>query len=151
VIYVAMVLQWLHMLFAIAWFGSSIFVTFVLIPATRRLSAAALADFFKAFGQPRFFAVVGGLTVVFGILRGLVLGITPGSTYGVTFIAALVLGVALTFWGARMTGPNVVRLAEAAVGAPQAAAIATAVRSGYVELGGFAVLLALMAAMRFGY
>ncbi len=152
-IYLAIVLQWLHVLFAIAWFGSSIFIVFVMTPTIRQLSATAQDEYLRAFElvSKRFFPITGGMTVLLGILRGLVLGIQPASPYGITFIAALVLGIALSFWGARVTGPSAELMARTPAGPEKLEAFNRTMRVGYIELGGFLIVLALMVAMRFGY
>ena len=150
---VAIGLTWLHVLFAISWFGASIFSFFVMVPATRLLSEGARSEYFKAYVPTarRYFPVAGGVTVLTGILRGLVLGIAPTTSYGKTFIASLVLGIALTFYGARVTGQNIEKVAEAPAGPEMTAALDHFMRFGWIELGGFAVVLGLMVAMRFGY
>jgi hypothetical protein len=73
-----------------------------------------------------------------------------GSPYGVTWIASLLLGIALVAWGARMTGPDDQGLMEST---PQSvgAAVARITRVGRNEISGFLVILILMIAMRFGY
>ena len=153
VLYAAIALQWLHILAGLAWFGSSIFILFVMVPAVRRLSPDAAGEYLRALEATSkvFFPVVGVLTIVLGIVRGLLLGVAPGSPYGNTYLAAVILGIALLVYGALVTGRNVQRMGTAAAGPEQEAALDRTVRFGYIELTGFLLLLVLMVAMRFGY
>jgi uncharacterized membrane protein len=153
VIYVAIVLQWLHVIAGIGWFGSSIFILRVMMPAVRSMSEAAAGEYLRALEKPSttFFAGIGGATVLLGILRGLVLGITPGSLYGVTYILAAILGIALLAYGGLVTSRNVKRMTAVAGTADFRAAADRTVRFGWLEMGGFLVLFTLMIAMRFGY
>ena len=147
-------LTFLHVLFAIAWFGGSLTVSFLVVPAAGRLDEADQSRWWAAFaaGSTRYFASVAGATILLGIILGVANGVLAllGTPYGVTWIAALVLGVALAVWGARLTGPSVLRIAQAA-SADRAAVVASAQTVGRIELAGFAVLLATMVAMRLGY
>jgi hypothetical protein len=97
-------------------------------------------------------AAVGGTTILLGIIRGLVSGVWSvlGSAYGLTWIASLLLGIGLAFFGARLTGPTVARLASAEH-ANYGAHLTRLSRLGRVELGLFLVLFSMMIAMRFGY
>jgi uncharacterized membrane protein len=152
--WVLFILQWTHVFFAIAWFGSSLTLHFLIAPATSRLPAEQQVAWYRSFGQSSgpLFAILGGLTVLLGILRGLAIGVLSvlGSSYGLTWIASLVLGIALAAWGARMTGRAAQRLMDAT---PQSlgAAVAHITRVGRIEVSGFFVILTLMIAMRFGY
>jgi uncharacterized membrane protein len=153
VVYVAMFVQFFHIVAGIAWFGSSIFIMAVMVPALRRVSAAGRDEYVKALEvtSKRFFPIAGGLTVLLGIVRGLLFGLDLNSAYGKTYVAAAVLGVGLLVYGAVVTGGNVQRMAAAAAGPEQSAALERVARFGRFELAGFFVLLALMIAMRFGY
>jgi uncharacterized membrane protein len=148
------ILQWAHILFAIAWFGSSIAVNFLVAPAAARLSPDDQAGWWTAFGQAstRYFPSVAGATMLFGIARGVVGGVFSAltSAYGLTWLAALVLSIGLAVWGARVTNAAVVRIGSSA-GSEREAAIATAARVGRIEMAGFLLIFTLMIAMRFGY
>src|ERR1700694_5306681 len=109
------VLQWLHILFAIAWFGGSLAVNFLVIPAAALLPAGEQAGWWKAFtaGSVRFFAPVAGATIIFGIGRGIAGGVLSALTtpYGLTWSAALLLAIAVAVWGARVTNTATARIA----------------------------------------
>src|SRR6266568_8815149 len=117
-------------------------------PQTRRTVIEAFA---ARYG--RLVGVVAGVTILLGILRGIAGGVLGGlgSPYGLTWLAAIVLAVAIAaFEGARLS-PAVGRLI-AAGGAEEIAALDERLANyGRIELGGFLVLFTLMIAMRFGY
>jgi putative copper export protein len=148
------ILQFLHVLFAIAWFGASLAIVFLVVPSARRLPAETQVAWWHAFAANSkvIFPALAGLTIVLGIARGIVGGVLGnlGTAYGITWIAALLFGIALAAWGARMTGPNAERLAEAAP-AEVEGRTAQMLRIGSIELAGFGVIFAMMIAMRFGY
>jgi uncharacterized membrane protein len=148
------VLQWLHILFAIAWFGGSVAVNFLVVPAAALLPAAEQAGWWKAFmaRSIAFFAPVAGATIIFGIARGIAGGVLSvlSSPYGLTWIAALLLAIAVAVWGARLTNPATARIATSTA-SDLAANVAAANRLGRIELGGFLVIFTLMIAMHFGY
>lgn len=148
-----MVLQWLHVLFAIGWFGGSLFVTFVITPVARQLPEPAGHEFFSTWAPAarRYFATVAGVTVVLGVVRGLVLGLTFPSAYAITFVLAVLFGIAQAVFGAVGTSRTVERVAALAGGPAFSAGLEEVTRLGWLELAGFAVLLTLMIAMRFGY
>ena len=103
--------------FAIFW-RRRLAINFLIIPAAKLLPEGEQANWWKAFAQasgPIFGAAAGG-TMLFGIARGIAGGVLSalGTPYGVTWIVAIVLTVALGVWGARMTGPAAERLAGSA-------------------------------------
>ena len=85
------------------WFGSQYYTMFVLIPQVRKLPKehgdALLASIRN--GTPRTITLVAATgTIVFGVLRGLLGGALaePTSAYGLTFLAALIIGMAMLGW-----------------------------------------------------
>ena len=81
-----MVVLFFHIAAAIAWFGSSIFITAVMLLALRRMSAGGRDEYIKALtvASKRFFPIAWGLTVLLGIVRGLLFGLDLNSAYGKT-------------------------------------------------------------------
>jgi hypothetical protein len=153
-IWLLFALHWLHVGFAIFWFGVSLAINFLIIPAAKLLPEGEQANWWKAFAQasgPIFGAAAGG-TMLFGIARGIDGGVLSalGTPYGVTWVVAIVLTVALGVWGARMTGPAAARLASSTA-ADVASNLVKITRIGRLELGGFFAIFTLMIAMRFGY
>jgi uncharacterized membrane protein len=152
--FLIILLQWLHVLFAMSWFGISLSFLLLIGPSAAKLSTDQQSAWWSSFAAraPRIFPAVAGATVLFGILRGLAVGVWSflGTPYGVTWVAALVLGIGLAVWGARFTAPAVERLAGSGP-ADLPANVARATRIGMIEQGGFLVIFTLMIAMRFGY
>ncbi|HEX9036534.1 MAG TPA: hypothetical protein VF808_06035 [Ktedonobacterales bacterium] len=108
--WLTIVVQWLHVLCGIFWFGSRFVVTFILLPAMRRVSQAKQHDFLGELIR-HFVRVEPGLgiaTLVLGILRGTLFGevasfhIVFGTTYGLTWTLSLTLGVAIAVLGGRV-------------------------------------------------
>jgi uncharacterized membrane protein len=105
----ALLVQWLHILSGVIWFGGYVLIDFALWPALLRRPAAAasaiLATLHKSLGP--LMASSGSLVIVLGIVRGTALGPIRsldalfGAAYGLTWLAALILALFLTVWGAR--------------------------------------------------
>ena len=154
-LWVLIVLQWLHILAGIFWFGSAMTAHVIVFPAFRMFPPATRRGIIEAFAARygRLVAVVAGATILLGILRGLTGGVLNmlTSPYGVTWMAAIVLAVGIAaFEGARLS-PVVGKLIAA--GGPELIDALDQRLAGYgkIELGGFLVLFSLMIAMRFGY
>ena len=148
-------LQWLHILAGIFWFGSAMTVHIIAFPAFRKFPPETRRAIIEAYAARygRLVGAVAGLTILLGVLRGLVGGVLSVLTapYGLTWLAAIVLAVAIAaFEGARLS-PTVGKLI-AAGGAEQIQALDERLEAyGRIELVGFLVLFSLMIAMRFGY
>ena len=112
-----LLVQWLHILTGIAWFGGYIFLDFVLWPTLLRLpdqQATFTYAMLSKFAGPMM-ATSGSLVVLLGVARGTWLGPIKsfsflfGSSYGITWLLALAIALILTVWGAgwhdRFIGP----------------------------------------------
>jgi hypothetical protein len=134
--------------------GTAVAVFFVIIPAAKKMPVDAQQAWWQNFavGTKVYFPVLAGLTILLGIGRGIAGDVLSnlGTPYGITWIVALVIGAALGGWGARVSAPSVVRLAESTT-AELPANVARTASTIRVDLAAFAVILALMVAMRFGY
>jgi steroid 5-alpha reductase family enzyme len=95
---------------------------------------------------------VAGANIIFGIGRGIAGGVLSALTtsYGLTWIASLLLAIAVAVWGARLTNTATARIATSTA-SDLAANVAAANRLGRIELGGFFIIFTLMIAMHFGY
>jgi len=149
-------LQGLHVLLGIFWFGGAMFSDMVVMPAVRTLDPAGRQAFLAPYARQarRVIAPLSGLTIVFGLALGFPLGAWSrlGSLYGETFLAGLVLAVGLSFWGAMVVGRGAERLGALAPDSPDLDVAFERFRAGAVaELAGFVVLFVLMVALRFGY
>ena len=159
--------QWLHVVLAIMWFGTVLFSDFVLIPALGTLPLATQRAAVAAIGarSNRIMPTVAGLVILLGILRGTVFGSIRSlealtSTYGLTWLLALVLASGVFLFGLRVIGPSLERLgsiseAEAfnADGTPTARltdALSAVKRNVLLELIGFVAVFTCMILMRFG-
>ena len=112
-----LLVQWLHILAGVIWFGGYVLIDFALWPALLRRPAAEARMTFAALEKyiGPLMAVSGSLVVLLGILRGTALGPIKsldailGTAYGLTWLAALVIALFLSVWGAtwhdRMVGP----------------------------------------------
>ena len=154
-VWVLSVLLYVHVLGAIFWFGSGLTLHLVFIPALGTMSYEAQHPWLQALSgnYSRIIGPVGGLTILFGILRGAFAGVfgSLNTPYGITFVAAFVLAIPVIIVGARFTGPTTEKLA-AATSRDEVLALAKKItRYGRFESGGMAVILALMVAMHAGY
>jgi len=91
---VSAVLAWLHILSAIGWMGSAMFLAMVLGPSTRELPPPSRRDLvLRLFPRfIRYVTVFATLTLVFGVLLGVVLVsdggdlLSPSTTWGLRII-----------------------------------------------------------------
>ena len=129
-------LQWLHVLFGIFWFGSQLYLDLSIRPAIARLTPDAAAVMNDALGTGlarRITVVTSTGTVLLGALRGIAGGVLDAldTLYGLTWLAAFALGLVMvaSIWtrgfGRRVRPP--------------------------LWYGLFLVMFTLMVAMRFGY
>jgi putative copper export protein len=160
--------QWLHVLCGVFWFGGTLYVNFVAIPALRRTRPEYAREATRQLNRQgtRVIEVVAVATIVLGFIRGTVFGPVKsldflfGTAYGWTWLIALVAAIATFLWGLRVLVPAVDRLLENDAawtvtpdGKPTPetqAATAPVVRAGALELIGFAVVFTAMILMRFG-
>ena len=155
--------QWLHILLGILWFGNSLALAVVVIPAISKLPLVRQQEIGDVLGQRglRVFDVVAPAVIVLGIIRGTFLGPIKGlddlgTGYGITWLVALVVATATFLWGRYVIVPSTRRLAQAAVnadGTPSAeleAALDRAKLVTVLELLGFLAVFTCMILMRFG-
>ncbi len=95
--------HWLHILLAVTWFGGHIARVLLVEPAVRTLpeaSQVAFNAYVAKYGTRLYVPVIIGVGIT-GILRGTVFGpvksldVLLGTPYGVTFLVAVVFGIAL--------------------------------------------------------
>jgi hypothetical protein len=156
--------QWLHILLAILWFGNSLSLATITIPALGRLPLVTQQAFGAVAGERglRVIDIVAPGVIVLGILRGTVFGqihdlnAVFGTVYGLTWLVALVVATATFLWGRYVIVPSTRVLSTAPVnpdGTPTAeleSALARAKRVTVLELIGFLVVFTCMILMRFG-
>ncbi|MFL5681041.1 MAG: hypothetical protein ACJ77B_10620 [Chloroflexota bacterium] len=161
------IVQWLHIFLAIFWFGGTLYSDFVLVPALSTLSLPTQREVGGAIGARaiRIIPAVAGGVILLGIIRGTVLGNIKsladlGTTYGITWLVALIVAIGTFWWGYRVITPAIDALNAtddtAAIGrdgkpTPELAArIDDLKRKIGLELVGFVVILTCMVLMRFG-
>jgi uncharacterized membrane protein len=162
------VVQWLHVLFGITWFGASLTANLILVPALSRFSMADQQRFGAAYGAvaEKVLRVAASAVIVLGFLRGTVWGpikgpdVLFGTEYGLTWLVGLVAAVLTFAWAETQITPNLRRLnalqpAEAltADGSPTPALLSVlgaAKRNAALEMLGFFIIFTCMILMRFG-
>lgn len=154
-IWLQSILLYVHILGAIFWFGSGMMLRFFFVPSLNTMAYEAQHPWLQAISSnySRIVAPVGGLTVLFGILRGIstgVLGIL-NQPYGITFVAAFVIAIPVIIVGARFVGPTAEKMAGAGSRDEVLVLARQISRYGWFETGGMLLILALMVAMHAGY
>ena len=158
------VVQWLHVLLAILWFGNSLSLATITIPAISKLPLVRQQEIGAQLGVQgtRVIDIAGPAVIILGLLRGTVFGQIHdlnsliGTAYGLTFLVALVVATATFLWGRFVIVPSTRVLATAPVNpdgtaTPELnAALERAKRVTVLELIGFLVVFTCMILMRFG-
>jgi uncharacterized membrane protein len=160
--------QWLHVLAAITWFGAVIYTDFILIPGITTLPPREQRTAGEAIGRQAVKVIMGAATavIILGILRGTIFGNIKSfdaltTTYGLTWLFALVLSVFTYWWGLKVITPAVERFSSfdvAQATLPDGTAnpamltlIADIKRKTMLELVFFLLIFTAMILMRFGY
>ena len=149
------VIQWLHVLLGILWFGYALSMFFLVSPALAempegqgRITNARIGEIGK-----KVFPFVGMAVLLLGVVRGTLFGpidsleVLFGTAYGWTWLVALVTTIALFVTGARFIGPAFEGLKDAA---DYPAAVQRLRRISMIDLGLFAIVFTCMILMRFG-
>ena len=158
------VVQWLHVLLGIIWFGNSLVLALILIPTLNPMPIPIQRDVGGRYGErsTRIFDVIVPLIIILGFVRGTWLGPIDnvadvvGSAYGITWLLALFTATATFLWGRLVIVPAVRRMnatpLDSAGGATPALVAATdrVKRVVVLELIGFLVIFTCMILMRFG-
>jgi len=162
------VIQWLHVLLGIFWFGSTLYVDFVVIPAVMTLPLEQQRSVSKPLTlfSDRVLIPAAILVIALGLIRGIVFGPVRsldflfGTAYGITFLIAFLAAVATFLWGHFVFGRAARRLETFPLmevmksGGTVALAFAAQVQRvklfALLQLFGFFVILTCMILMRFG-
>jgi uncharacterized membrane protein len=151
-----LIVHWLHILAGIVWVGGYIFMTFALWPALLRRPPAEARATLDTMGPAvgLLMMIAGSLVTLLGIVRGTWLGplksvgVVFSSAYGLTWLVALLLTIALSAYGARSGRSMAERVWDGDQLRPGAAQYVRS--SSALSLVGFGVVLACMVLMRFG-
>ena len=149
------VVQWLHVLLGILWFGYALSMYFLVTPALVELPEAQGRITNARLGEigAKVFPFVGLAVLALGIIRGTLFGPINslddllGTAYGWTWIVALLTTVALFYTGARYIGPTFEGLKETS---DYAGSVARLRRISTIDLGLFFIVFTCMILMRFG-
>jgi len=164
--------QWLHVLFAVFWFGSSMYLDFILLPTMQKIPPASARAVGRAI-LPRMamaMRIAGTAVILLGLVRGYLWGPrVPGgdtfdfsSQYGITWSIAILLAIAIFAIGEGVVGRTARRLYEddtlwgfaTAGGPPSPGFLALTGRlrvAALVQLVLFLAALTCMVLMRFGF
>lgn len=101
------IVQWLHVLTGIFWFGGTLYLNFVVIPSIGVLSIPDQRKLSERIGHlsERTIAPAATLVILLGLVRGIVFGPVRsvdflfGTPYGITFFIGFLAAVATYFWG----------------------------------------------------
>ena len=156
-LWLQIVVTWLHVLAAIFWFGGTLYALFVLGPIVMSLPLQTQVAISRAAAKRAnvIFETLGGITILLGIVRGTLLGPVQspgfllGTPYGITWGIALVLALGVLAWSHFVTFPLGERM-PAAIEAGDTAAMRRVVPLIMLELLGFFAIFTCMILMRFG-
>jgi uncharacterized membrane protein len=161
-------MQWLHVFSGICWFGSILYLDFVVIPAVMTLPLEQQRTVSKALTifANRVLIPAALLTIILGLVRGTIFGpvrswsFLTGTAYGLTFLVASLAAVATFSWGHFAISRAVRRLEAFPLaevmksGGTVALAFAAQVQRVrllvLLELLGFFIIFTCMILMRFG-
>ncbi len=151
-------MQWLHVILGIMWFGSSLYATLVLFPSLANVPLGEQQKIGGLLGQQtsKVIGPVAGGAVLIGFLRGTFFGSLHsldtvfGTSYGLTWLISLLLGIALILWGALIVGPKAQALGAASTPEAYGAIQQRLIFLARIELVGFLAIFTCMILMRFG-
>lgn len=150
--------QWLHVLLGIFWFGSTLYINLVFIPAVLPLSREKQQEIAARISPltTRVLRPTAILVIALGIVRGTVLGPIHSvqdvfsTTYGVTWFVALVGALALFTFIEVVFDPDIRRLNTAKTEAEYDATLGRVKILSVVELIGFFAIFTCMILLRLG-
>lgn len=150
--------QWLHVLLGILWFGSTLYINLVFIPAVMPLSREKQQEIAARISPAttRVLRPTAILVIVLGFIRGTFLGQIHSvpdvfaTTYGVTWLVALVGALALFTFIETIFDPAIKRLNTAKADVEYDAALRRVQVLSVVELIGFFALFTCMILLRVG-
>lgn len=161
-------IQWLHVFFGILWFGSTLYLDVVVIPAVMTLPLEQQRTVSKPLTRfsERVIIPAGLLVILLGLLRGIVFGPVRspdflfGTAYGLTFLIALLSALATFAWGQLVLTRAARRLdtfplaevmkADGTAALAFTAQVQRVKHFGLIELFGFIIIFTCMILMRFG-
>lgn len=152
-----LLLQWLHILGGVIWFGSYVFLDFILWPTIWKLPASEGQRVKKTIFTrcALLYGIVGPLVVLLGFVRGVFFGPVQSvqflltTDYGRTWSVAFLLGICLLVWGTFWHAHGAEPLWE---GEKVSLRAVRRLKKGFLfEMCSFSVILTCMVLMHFGY
>jgi putative copper resistance protein D len=151
-----LVVHWLHVLAGVVWFGGTVVFDFVVWPTLLGRPARESRSLYQALERPAgvVFASAGQATLLLGILRGTWLGqirsldVLTGTSYGHTFLTALLLTIGFIAFGGVTRGKLPARVWNGDEYQPGAAGFIR--RSAMIQAVLIILIVACMVAMHFG-
>ena len=162
-LWLTIVVQWLHVFLGIFWFGGTLYLDFVIIPSVMGLPREQQPAVSKRISQQsvRVILPVATLVILIGLLRGTVFGPVRsldflfGTAYGITFFIGFLAALATYMWGLFVITPTAKKLEVVPTDEKSKmmfnSALARIKIFGQLELLGFVAILTCMILMRFGY
>jgi uncharacterized membrane protein len=162
------VIQWLHVLLGMFWFGSTLYLDVVVIPAVMTLPLEQQRSVSKPLTRfsERVIIPAAILVIILGLVRGTIFGPVQswnfllGTAYGLTFLLALLAALATLAWGLLVLNRAARRLdtfplaevlqTEGKVALAFASQVQRVKRFALLELLGFFIIFTCMILMRFG-
>jgi uncharacterized membrane protein len=152
------VVQWLHALLGILWFGSTLYINLILIPAVLPLPREKQQEIASRISPltTRVLRPTALLVIALGFIRGTFLGQihstrdVVGTTYGMTWLVALIGALLLFGFIEVVFDPTVRRLNTAKGNAEYDATLQRVKVLAAFELVGFFAIFTCMILMRFG-
>jgi uncharacterized membrane protein len=150
--------QWLHVLLGVVWFGGTLYINLILIPSLLPLPREQQQEVSARIGPmtTRVLRPAAILVIVFGFIRGTFLGQlhsvqeVVGTTYGMTWLIALISTLALFAFTELVLDPAVSHLNIAKEEAEYGATLRRVQVVSVIQLLGFFAIFTCMVLMRFG-
>jgi uncharacterized membrane protein len=149
--------QWLHVFLGVLWFGGTLYINLILIPAVMPLPREKQQEI-AAHVSPlttRVLRPTAILVIALGFIRGTFLGPlknvqdVTGTTYGMTWLVALIGALLLYGFIEVIFDPNVRRLNNATGAAEYDATLRRVKIYAVFELAGFFAIFTCMILLRF--
>lgn len=107
-----LIIQWLHVLLGIFWFGGSLYLNFIVVPVILKMPLGQQREISVPLGirSNQILPLVALLVILLGLLRGTIWGPVHsftflfGTAYGLTFLISLLLTCMVESWGYFVTG-----------------------------------------------
>lgn len=150
--------QWLHVFLGVLWFGGTLYINLILIPAVLPLPREKQQEVAARIGPmtTRVLRPAAIFVIVLGFIRGTFLGQihnvqdVTGTSYGMTWLVSLIGALLLFAFIELILDPAVRRLNTAKQETEYAASLKRVQVFSVIQLLGFFAIFTCMILMRFG-